>query len=161
MIISAVVGDFYVLLSTSNFTKKKRDNKPLLNLNRDHLIEKDDSKSRPHKFPIPRIKNAKKIRLSNLNRNNRRIDNKVTDSPNFQTQREGEQEGIRSFLECVLEYYHCCFCKYNGSHQDMEIHYYDCHEEDLEKIPGIYLSRKIELLIINGDKYFVKSILKL
>jgi hypothetical protein len=63
-------------------------------------------------------------------------------------------------IECVIEVYHCSFCKFKESHRDsMQNHYYFNHEKELNKLPGNRLDRKIDILIINGEKSFVKSYL--
>lgn len=63
-------------------------------------------------------------------------------------------------IECSLEVYHCVFCKFKDSNRSrMEHHYYFNHENELRGIVGASLSRKIDLLITNGDKSFVKSFL--
>ena len=63
-------------------------------------------------------------------------------------------------LRCAIEVYHCSFCKFNNDTRTaMENHYYYMHEKELEKIQGGHLSRKIDLLITNGDKSFVKALL--
>lgn len=63
-------------------------------------------------------------------------------------------------IECVIEVYHCSFCEFKESHwETMKDHYYFNHEQDLMNIPGNRLDRKIDLLIINGEKSFVKRYL--
>jgi hypothetical protein len=65
-----------------------------------------------------------------------------------------------NLIECSIEVYHCSFCKFKQSHWDtMQDHYYFNHEKELKKIPGRRLDRKIDLMIINGEKSFIKSYL--
>lgn len=62
--------------------------------------------------------------------------------------------------ECVIEVYHCSFCGFKESHWNiMQDHYYFNHEKELKQLPGPRLDRKIDLLIINGEKSFIDSYL--
>jgi hypothetical protein len=65
-----------------------------------------------------------------------------------------------NLIECSIEVYHCLFCKFKESHWDsMQNHYYFNHEKELRNQPGHRLDRKIDILIINGEKSFIKSYL--
>lgn len=71
-----------------------------------------------------------------------------------------DDKGSNNLIECAIEVYHCSFCKFKESHWDtMQDHYYFNHEQDLKNIPGTSLDRKIDLLMINGEKSFVNSYL--
>jgi hypothetical protein len=101
-------------------------------------------------------------KTKNLSKSNSAIDHGTVLHFTNRHEKKVEQSGrIRKIIECAIERYVCCFCKYKGTRQDLENHYYDIHEEVIIGFPGIHLSRKIDLLIINGDKYFVKSFLRL
>lgn len=54
-----------------------------------------------------------------------------------------------------IEVYHCAFCNYFESVDEvMEDHYYHNHDKELIACPGSDLGRKINLLMINGDKSY-------
>jgi hypothetical protein len=115
---------------------------------------------RPEFFPY-QAKTKNNSKLKKLNKNTDVLNHNIIPQKSPDPKTEEEQlVQTRETIECAIEKYCCCFCKYKGDHPEMENHYYDCHEKAIENIPGAYLSRKIELLIINGDKYFVKSLLK-
>ena len=64
----------------------------------------------------------------------------------------------KNLKECVIEIYHCTFCGFKESHWNtMQDHYYFNHEKELHILPGERLDRKIDLLIINGEKSFVSN----
>ncbi len=61
-------------------------------------------------------------------------------------------------VECVIEVYHCAFCKFEDAMRSrMENHYYFNHAFEIEGFEGSFLSRRIDILITNGEKSFVKS----
>ena len=98
-------------------------------------------------------------KTNKLCKGNSSIDNGTgIHSTNSPEKKAGGSGKSRKNIECVIENYVCCFCKYKGSHQDLENHYYDIHEEAIRRLPGIHLSRKIDILIINCDKYFKSSL---
>ena len=62
--------------------------------------------------------------------------------------------------ECAIEVYHCYFCKYKNDMRSLiEHHYFFEHEENLKRIEGMELCRRIDLLITNGEKSYDSSVL--
>lgn len=68
---------------------------------------------------------------------------------------------ISKVIECRVEIYHYYFCDFRESiRPNMEEHYYHRHEKELKYL-GDSMNRKIDRTIINGNKSFIASSLKL
>lgn len=56
--------------------------------------------------------------------------------------------------ECVRELYNCSFCDFKELEWNKIRDHYYIHINELKKIDGNRIDRKIDLLIINGPKSF-------
>jgi hypothetical protein len=140
--------------------KKRRCNSKLKLTNVILIKEEIIRGHRPEFFPSQSRTNND-FKPKKFNKNTNILNNSINTQTSYDPKKQEEHlVPIREAIECVIEKYCCCFCKYKGDRQELERHYYASHEEVFENIPGVYLSRKIELLMINGDKYFVKSTLR-
>jgi hypothetical protein len=155
MTISDIADCFYG--NRNGNIKKNECDKIRFKLHGQNLI---NSESMPHLVPKPssfQPPQVNSISESIMDKSNDIINNsEITHSEIT------KKEEIRNDIECDLEIYHCKFCNYKYEVQhNLEDHYFECHEKEVRNVPGTHINNKVHWLIENGEKSYIKHILRL